>query len=674
MSDQQHPARQTGIEAADDSPAGRDGQSDTASTTILQLDTEATELGRLEPFDCDDVAVRTARSVETAWNSLRTEPVDCVVAEYDLDGTTGLEFLDRIRADDHTVPFVLFTGRDPASFSRDIASADVSALVEKGGTDQYERLADVVARVSDGSRRSQWFEGGVEQLRELFSTLPTGSELHFWDWDLRTGTVSRSHRTDPVVGQAAAEAQQGLDSILERVHPDHRGKVESTVEQALETRSCYRVQYTLDTPGPQSWWVEDCGAVLATNGTPVRVVGLSRDITRQKTGDRGLYHEQYLNRTLREALVESDTRGDIESVVVDRLAEYGYDLAWIGDWVPGGLKPRAVAGDTQCTDELGLESSLDIGVERPSVVAARTGTPEFVTGEGDGLGTDWDEPVAECSYRSTAAVPLTYNDVLYGVLTICDSAPDPFNETGRQQLVDLADTLAVIIHNVEAENAFGASKVINAKVQTVRTDYYLRDVLRGADCDTTDVRLKITETIPRGEKQIQYLSVNGAGTDTIGDEIRAHPTVEEVTTIADDTDPRLQVIHTAETPEGTLAEFGTAVQSTSVTRDRTDILIETPNRKVLQDSLEALKTTHDQVSVLSCTERERQRESHGDVHFSELTERQIIVLRAAYQQGYFEQPRDASATEVAESLDISHPTLLEHLRRAQDKIFESHFT
>jgi len=601
MNDQQLSVQQTVIEDAGNSLDRPYMQSDPPSTTILQLDKQATGLGSHEPFDGDDVAVRTAWSPTTALNRLRTEPVDCVVAEYDLAETTGLEFFEAVRAQGHTIPLVLFTGRNLESLNGEIVAADVAAVVEKGGTDQYERLADVVARVTDGSRRNQWSESGVEQLRQLFSMLPTGSGLHFWDWDLTAGTVRRSHRSNTMVGSADDETQRGFESILERVHPDQRGEVESTIEEAIETRSCFRVQYTLDTPGPQSRWVENCGAVLVTNGTPARVVGLSRDITRQKTGGRRLTHEQYLNQTLREALVESDTRADLESAVVDRLAEYGYDLAWIGDWVPGGLKPRAVAGDTQCSNELGLESRLDIDVERPSVVAAKTGTPEFVTGEADGLGTDWDEPVADCSYRSTAAVPLTYKDVLYGVLTICDSARDPFSETGRQHLVDLADTLAVIIHNVETENAFGTNKIINAKIQTVRTDYYLRDVLRDARCDTTDVRLKITETIPRGEKQIQYLSVNGAMTDTIGDEIRAHPTVEEVTTIADDTDPRLQVIHTAETPEGTLAEFGTAVQSTSVTRDRTDILIEAPNRKVLQDSLEALKTTHDHVSVLSCT-------------------------------------------------------------------------
>jgi predicted DNA binding protein len=52
----------------------------------------------------------------------------------------------------------------------------------------------------------------------------------------------------------------------------------------------------------------------------------------------------------------------------------------------------------------------------------------------------------------------------------------------------------------------------------------------------------------------------------------------------------------------------------------------------------------------------------------ELTDRQLAVLRAAYQAGFFEWPRDASGEEVAESLDIAAPTFHQHLRKAEKAI------
>ena len=53
-----------------------------------------------------------------------------------------------------------------------------------------------------------------------------------------------------------------------------------------------------------------------------------------------------------------------------------------------------------------------------------------------------------------------------------------------------------------------------------------------------------------------------------------------------------------------------------------------------------------------------------------LTDRQLEVLRTAYEMGYFDQPKGANATEVAAALDISQSTFTEHLTAAQGKIFE----
>lgn len=53
-----------------------------------------------------------------------------------------------------------------------------------------------------------------------------------------------------------------------------------------------------------------------------------------------------------------------------------------------------------------------------------------------------------------------------------------------------------------------------------------------------------------------------------------------------------------------------------------------------------------------------------------LTDRQREVLATAYRMGYFEHPREANATAVAEALDISLSTLAEHLSAAQRKLLE----
>lgn len=51
-----------------------------------------------------------------------------------------------------------------------------------------------------------------------------------------------------------------------------------------------------------------------------------------------------------------------------------------------------------------------------------------------------------------------------------------------------------------------------------------------------------------------------------------------------------------------------------------------------------------------------------------LSERQREIFELAQQMGYYTWPREISVTELAENLDITKPTVLEHLRKAETKL------
>lgn len=55
---------------------------------------------------------------------------------------------------------------------------------------------------------------------------------------------------------------------------------------------------------------------------------------------------------------------------------------------------------------------------------------------------------------------------------------------------------------------------------------------------------------------------------------------------------------------------------------------------------------------------------------AKLTGRQREVLTRAHEMGYFEHPRDATAGDVADALDISTSTFTEHLAAAQRKLLD----
>lgn len=55
---------------------------------------------------------------------------------------------------------------------------------------------------------------------------------------------------------------------------------------------------------------------------------------------------------------------------------------------------------------------------------------------------------------------------------------------------------------------------------------------------------------------------------------------------------------------------------------------------------------------------------------NELTAEQLTVLETAYSMGYFEIPRRASASEIADELDVAQSTLSERLRTAEEAMLE----
>ena len=53
---------------------------------------------------------------------------------------------------------------------------------------------------------------------------------------------------------------------------------------------------------------------------------------------------------------------------------------------------------------------------------------------------------------------------------------------------------------------------------------------------------------------------------------------------------------------------------------------------------------------------------------ADLSSRQLEVIQTALEAGYFDWPRGAEAADIAAALDITHPTFLEHLRKAEKKL------
>jgi PAS domain S-box-containing protein len=117
------------------------------------------------------LSVTVETSVAAGLEHIDSSPVDCVVSDYDMPGTDGLEFLRAVRERDPDLPFVLFTGKGSEEIASAAISAGVSDYLQKvTGTDQFKVLANRIENLVSQARAEATLERKIHQ-QEAIATL-----------------------------------------------------------------------------------------------------------------------------------------------------------------------------------------------------------------------------------------------------------------------------------------------------------------------------------------------------------------------------------------------------------------------------------------------------------------------------------------------------------------------
>jgi len=275
------------------------------------------------------IDVRTATSASAGLDVLRGESVDCVVSDYDMPGTDGIEFLDAVREDHPDLPFILFTGKG----SEEIASAAISAgvtdyLQKETGTDQYAILANRIENAVEHDRSQRALAERKRRLETLISNLPgvvyRCRNEQGWPMEYVEGECER------LVGYPAAVIESGEVSWGENVvHPDDQEGLWETVQNALDDGDPFEVTYRVRTAGDEVRWLWERGRGVFADGDLVALEGFITDVTDRKRRETKL--EATTARL--EALFDHspdmidvhDAEGTIRNVNRRLCEELGYD-------------------------------------------------------------------------------------------------------------------------------------------------------------------------------------------------------------------------------------------------------------------------------------------------------------------------------------------------------------
>lgn len=377
------------------------------------------------------------------------------------------------------------------------------------------------------------------------------------------------------------------------------------------------------------------------------------------------------------ALVEADTRAEIERNVCERLAASDlYQFAWIGAPDPrtDTIVPREWAGiDSGYLDSLTITTDDSPTGQGPVGTAIRTQevhviqdiitNPRFAP---------WREQTLEQGVRSCISIPLVYNDALYGTVTVYAEDPQS-TERNQAVLAELGETVANAISSVETKQTLQPNNTVKLSLRFEEAKTSLCRLAQHAEC-----QIDVEGQVPQADGAVQvFFTAHTARPDAIRTATADALAIEELHCLTErDEDARFKALLAGPTLVTDLIEQGARVRTLTIAG--TDGAIATAvvalsHSADVRDFIESMQTEYADMTLVNRQTRERPLTTTHDVQTTveeRLTDRQREVLHTAYMSGFFESPRETTGNDCADILGVSQPTFTQHLRAGQHKLFE----
>ncbi|WP_277542194.1 bacterio-opsin activator domain-containing protein [Haloarcula laminariae] len=370
-----------------------------------------------------------------------------------------------------------------------------------------------------------------------------------------------------------------------------------------------------------------------------------------------------------EVLVEATTREAVEAGVCAELAATEpYTFACIGRPAVRGsrLDVSEWAGEATLAEE---SLALDDGA--PGATALAEGDSEIIDDLG-AVDSEWVSRAREAGVESLMAVPLSYTDSTYGVLFVCSDRPDAFDDREQVVLEALGRAVANAINAIESGKILSADKVIELEF-TVND----RDLLLSRLSASTDAVLTSVGTVTQADGSLRmYLDAEGGESEALLTALEDDSAVRSATKVAEHEGSALFEVTTGESLLATLVDHGAVPKEITGESGVTRYTIELPYEGDAREVFSLVEDNYDGTDLVGYHEHERpvQTQQEFQASLSErFTDRQETALRTAYLGGFFDWPREVDGDELAEAMDISRPTYHQHLRAAQQKVYEELF-
>ena len=639
------------------------------ASVLLVVDDGTSE--RCEVLADDDRFV-VDRVVSDVSNAEDLEETDCVVLEVDRPDDVRA-VLARVEEDG-----------PPAVVTPTAGSERLATAALRGGAAEYvphtsdEEITERIAATVDDGGLTADADARFQEL--LAGTLPDEAFLIDEEGYYLEATV-RPEATDLYT----VPAEELIGEHLSAVFPEETtADLLACLESALEAGDIQTIEYQYSRgSGTRQYEARVMPIDERIDGRRA-VVWLARDITERARRERELRERRDQLETIDgrnrvvhaviRTLVEAPTRADIEREVCEQLVESElYCGAWVGE--PAGNGDVVYrTGDGEATTFLETVRDPDVDPQEPVIETLETGETQTTNRlpEDPRISAAHHHAAREDGIESAIAVPIEHEGTVYGTLVAFSVREDAFTNREEAAFELLGETIGFTINAVMNRRLLFADSVIELEMHIESGGTFTFDLTETYDCTCHLEWAGDTA----GSRTYQYVMVEGLGGETVLEEAQASDSVEECRLIHDDGDRCTVELRLVESGVRSLTKRGATVRDVTVEDGTATVLVEVPRDADVRAVVDALGSVYDDVSLVAHREVDRPvqtAEERRDRIADRLTDRQLTALRLAYYGGYFDWPRGSTGEEVAEAMDVSPPTMHQHLRKAQGELLAEFF-
>jgi DNA-binding NarL/FixJ family response regulator len=402
-----------------------------------------------------------------------------------------------------------------------------------------------------------------------------------------------------------------------------------------------------------------------------------RKVIRSYRTQHALQQERELKTTALELLTTMSNQRELYRRFCALLQDnYGYGGVWIGTVGAGGrIIPRAISGCETYVQALDLSGD---GSDRfdPAIRALETESVAVAAVDDDTepWSDAWAAATTGFDFETGIGVPIGDDRVQFGVLGAYTANP-PIDDEQLDLLREFARLISYTIRTDEWTDSLIAEEPVTLEIEI---DAPTEPLLAFASQLPADAEFTIHSVAEHKDGQLLYaVEINGA----VPDDCREHITVSDYIELYDTTETadghECRFLVTPPTPESIAREYGMQFETITIDDGLRTITGYLSTDSAVPNFLADLRSTFEHTTltrVTSAMTQSRATTTTTAQLLEPLTTRQREILSQAYHDGYFEEPRDINATELADRFGIARATFTQHLRTAQRKLFGTIFS